>query len=306
MTFRNHNINAVSSPEDVGAGTVADAGTLARTVMLVYLRVSAWSGLRQDKRANASVAAAHGSKAEATRVSKHLIPPASLAPVMSAAGAIRAYHYSMTLPWLDDGARVLTAAGFFKYREKMTELIRAYKDAAETLALDYPQLVRDAARELGDLFSPSDYPKDITRKFDADTTFLPFPKADDFRVSGINGAEAEIKAKLDSLPAIVEAKAREEIGSRVLDVASRIVERMGAYTGGKAGSFRDSLVQNVRDLVEILPMLNVSGDLRVAEITADLARLAEYDPDTLRESEAARATAKAQAEAIVSKMEGFI
>lgn len=306
MTFRQHNIGSVVDPTDVGSGIAADATTLARTVMLVYLRVSAWSGLRQDKRANASVAAAHGSKTDATRVSKHLIPPTALAPVMSAAGAIRTFHYSLTLPWLDDGARVLTAAAFFRYKAGMTDLIRAYKDAAETLAESYPQLVRDAATELGDLFSPSDYPSDITRKFDADTTFLPFPKAEDFRVAGINGAEEAIKDKLNSLPAVVEAKAREEIGGRVLRVAQAIVDRMGAYTGGKAGSFRDSLVDNVRDLVDLLPMLDVTGDPRVAEITAALASLGSVDPDTLRESQSARDEAKATAESIIAKMEGFI
>jgi hypothetical protein len=81
---------------------------------------------------------------------------------------------------------------------------------------------------------------------------------------------------------------------------------MGAYTGGKAGSFRDSLVENVRELVEVLPMLNVTGNPLVAEITRDLDRLGSVEPGALRESETLRQETKAAAEAIVAKMEGYI
>lgn len=302
MTFRQHN----GIPSSPAAVVVADGNVLARTVMIVYLRIAAWSGLRQDKAANAAVGAAHGSKANATRVSKHLIPVEALAPVLKAAGAIRAAHYRYTLPWMDDGARVLSAGAFFDYQREIGRLVDEYREAADDLAAAYPSHVANAKAQLGGLFNIREYPQDIRKKFDVDTTFLPFPTGEDFRVDGINGAEEEIKAKLNNLPAMVEAKAREEIGARVLDVARKMVERMGAYTGGKAGSFRDSLVDNVRELVEVLPALNVTGDAMVEEITRELARLGSVDVDSLRESQVLRDETKAAAEAIVAKMEGYL
>jgi hypothetical protein len=83
-------------------------------------------------------------------------------------------------------------------------------------------------------------------------------------------------------------------------------ERLRAYNGTKEGSFRDSLVDNVRDLVDLLPRLNVTAD-PVLDNTAQKMRdmLCAYDAQLLREDTNLRHTVAKSADEILSAMAGY-
>jgi len=74
----------------------------------------------------------------------------------------------------------------------------------------------------------------------------------------------------------------------------------------KEGIFRDSLVNNIRDLCELIPRLNFTGDTRLEELRAQAEKdLTAYEPDDLRKNQFARLeTADAAAE-LLAKMAGY-
>ena len=69
--------------------------------------------------------------------------------------------------------------------------------------------------------------------------------------------------------------------------------------------FRDTLVENVRAIVRIAPMLNLMDDPRIAEICADIERhLTAHEPDRLRNSPRLREDVANQADDILRRMQG--
>lgn len=97
----------------------------------------------------------------------------------------------------------------------------------------------------------------------------------------------------------------------------RIVERMDAYQQrlerqkadpedkSKDGIFRDSLITNVRDLLDALPVLNVAGDEKIEALRPMLARIGAQDPESLRNFSADRRTVKQDAEEALDMLSEF-
>lgn len=67
--------------------------------------------------------------------------------------------------------------------------------------------------------------------------------------------------------------------------------------------FRNSLIDNAKELTDLLKHLNLTQDPMMEQARRDLNHvLTKYDAETLRESFTARTDAKAQVDAILNKM----
>src|SRR3546814_5363729 len=74
---------------------------------LSHVRLSAWSARRIDRKATEEINEKNNAANDAGRYNKLLVDSKALAGIQSAISAARAFHYSRTLPWQDDGARLL-------------------------------------------------------------------------------------------------------------------------------------------------------------------------------------------------------
>jgi len=73
------------------------------------------------------------------------------------------------------------------------------------------------------------------------------------------------------------------------------------------GKFHDTLVENITELVNILPHLNVVGDEELEAMRREVeAKLTRFDPEVLRKSRKARKDTLKEAETILDKMKGFV
>jgi hypothetical protein len=70
--------------------------------------------------------------------------------------------------------------------------------------------------------------------------------------------------------------------------------------------FHDTLVDNVRDLVALLPGLNIMNDQRLADIATRMQGLCRDDADTLRDNPTARASVAAEADAILREVSDYM
>jgi len=101
------------------------------------------------------------------------------------------------------------------------------------------------------------------------------------------------------------------VWQRIHDVVSHAAERLTAYsadswTGKVSNPFRDTLITNIRDLVSLLPRLNVTADAQLEAMRARLEQtLCAYDPQQLRESPIVRQTAADEAARILADMAGY-
>src|SRR5579863_224358 len=115
--------------------------TLNDRAMLVELNISQWSASRNDKQVTREVAEKHGSDVSMGRYNKQLLSKAALEKIKKAASAARQEHYKRTLPWSDNGSRILTSAGYLTYSAEMRKLESEFYAAVAEFIQGYDQFV---------------------------------------------------------------------------------------------------------------------------------------------------------------------
>lgn len=285
--------------------------TIHTRSMLVSVSLSVWQARRLDKRVTAETNRAHGASAEAGRYRKHLLGGPKAAPshaaAIAAAGAIRTEAYRQTLPWADEGWRLLPTANFERFAESMRAKRAAFESAVDTFLFDYPELRARAERLLNGMFVDSEYPtvESLRGRFSAEITYAPVPAFGDFRLD--LGADV-----LSDIERATEARVNEATNQAMRGAWDRLAETVSAVRdkladqasrGGKGAIFRDSLIDNVRATVDILGRLNVTGDPELERMRERAAReLGSLDPEALRSDKGARADGAARAARILETM----
>ena len=270
--------------------------SLQNKAMLVTLSVSCWTARKQDKKVSAEVEASHNAR-DAGRYNKLLIDKQHLDPLTSYAGQIRAYHYKMTMPWMDNGARLLPAKLFNEYSKEMRRMKQEYANLVSKLVAAYPGLVQEARQRLGTMYEPSDYPdaSELYGKFDVETDITEVPSGSDFRVD-IGDAEREsIRAEIAERVAKRQRAAIDSAWVRVREAVNRVVVCLSAP---KARIF-DSLTENLEDLTRILPGLNINDDPDMDRVCERIVNGLIVDPDRLRKSATLRDRVRVEAESIL-------
>lgn len=297
-------------------------GTLAERAMLVDLTIRKFTSQRQDRAISAEVARNHGSDATMGRYTKSLIAREHLEQINQISAEAYAEHRRRTLPWLNNGTRVLSSAGFLDYTVAMRDFEDRFNVAVDAFVKDYPDYVRDAQIRLNGLFDPSQYPSagQIMDSFGFGYNVLPMPTGDDFRVNLGDAEVSHIRQQIEDAGKQAIEAARKDVGERIRDVAGRMVRRLTEYgtalqdraasgATGKSGApkLHDSLVDNVRELVALLPTLNLTDDPALDKIRAEMeSALCVYSADALKQSQDKRKITVQAAEAILEQVDAFL
>jgi len=285
--------------------------SLSSRAMLCSLSISMWSARKHDPDASEEIAMQHGAQADAGRYHKILLPKEALGEIQKIVSEARQEHYFITLPWDDNGYRVLPAPAYLDHAGKMRTLAQRFNPAADALARQFGSLVEQARSRLGGLFRASDYPtpSELRAKFSFETKVMPLPDAGDFRVTLGDEEKTRIKRQIT---AAVEASLQvgsRELWHRLYDAVQHMAERLSAYRVTDEGvehSFRDTVVTNLKKLVDVLPKLNITNDPELERLGSQVRASLLVDPKELRLSECVRAeTAKAAAE-IAQRMAGYM
>ncbi len=279
--------------------------------MLVDLRICQWSANKTDKKITREVAAAHGSEEGMGRYNKSLIAKSAIEEVKKIAGEARTDHYFRTLPWADDGPRILSAAGYFDYAASMRDKETRFKTAVEAVLTNYDAMKQDARARLNGLYNEADYPtlRQLERKYQFSYNVLPVPTADDFRVDLGNVETARIAADIESRQKLGLESAMRDVWQRLYAVVQKMSERLHAYNPAKPqeAPFRDTLTGNIQDLLDVLPTLNLTSDTQLSSVADTIKRdLLAFPADTLREVDHARIQTADAADQIMQAMEQFI
>lgn len=268
------------------------SSVLATRAMIVSLNISQWEGRRIDRKVTNEVNQQHNAAADAGRYNKLLLPKEALATIQSIVSATRTEFHERTLPWMDKGGRIMASDGYLAHISWIRAQTSKFERAVDEFIVSYPDYVNDAQQRLGSLFKQDDYPSadELRAKFRVDCRVFPVPTATDFRVD-MSDAQAElIRQDIERNVADATTSAVQDVYKRVADVTGRMVERLNAYKpavhkGEKSeGVFRDSLVENIRDLITVLPALNITGDPELTAMADKLKPLAEHNASTLRDN----------------------
>jgi hypothetical protein len=279
--------------------------SIAENTMVVNLQIACWSGYKLDKAMSQKVTEDANADNDAARVNKHLVPKESLKEIISAVGALRTHFYANTLPWGDNGDRLLPRLRYMDFMQEHGQHRQTFSNAVEEfLTRKYLEARDQAEFRMGDMFNPNDYPpaEALRRKFSVNLDIHGVATAKDFRVD-MN------KAEVDSIKRQIEEKNQERVTAAVADVWTRLNETINHFADRMAGDsvFKEATVRNLEAIVEMLPAMNITNDPKLEELRQDINdSLIGYTAKELRKDDAVRAVAAKEAKRIADQMAGFM
>jgi len=288
------------------------ATPLSRKAVLVSVKISQWTARKLDKQVTDKVNREHNATKDAGRYNKLLIEAERLAELTQLVSQARALHYALTRPWADEGARILPNALYSKFTESFRVLKRDFEIAADKFCADYPRFIEERRVSLNGLFKDSDYPSpsEIRSKFKLELAVLPFPNAEDFRSDLDDETVADIKREIEETSGKVVDDAMKHTANQIIELVGHMASKLKEYKTNKPGErkfFLNSLVDNVRDLAELLPAFNLTNDPRLDAISKRIVHeLCAEDAQALRENDDAREAVAKSADEIVAEVGKFL
>lgn len=284
-----------------------DAPTIASSAVLIDLSISTWTGRKMDKRASETITSQNNASKGVANVTKKLLGDCDeLTAVQKFAANARNTHYAMTTPWSDLGMRATTTAMYInKYESEMSALRTEFHRLVDVFLDAYDWEIQNAQLKLGNLFNPDEYPtrEALADKFRFRYTAMPMPTAGDWRIDANNETASVLKEQYEKYFNEQLTKAMGDIWKRAHDALSKMSERLDYSDDQTKKIFRDSLVENVQDIIEMMGQCNIANDptMASAQRKLDLA-LRGVTPEALRDDPYLRAETKKQVDEVIRNL----
>lgn len=279
--------------------------SISSAAVLIDLSIGSWTGRKLDKKASDDVTTSNGAAMGVARVNKKLLGDcAELDAVQKFAANARNTHYSMTMPWSDLGLRLCPTSQYIgRYEKVMSDLQTEFWRLVKVFLDAYEWEIQSAQLKLGALFNADEYPttEALASKFKFRYVPIPLPDAGDWRLDIGNEAAAVLKSEYESYYAKQLQDAMGDVWKRAHTALSKMSERLDYADHETKKVFRDSLVDNVQEIVELLGTCNMTGDATMTRAQQQLSQaMLGITPDALREDAHLRAETKRNVDAVKS------
>ena len=259
---------------------------IAQRALLVKLKVSNWGEQAIDKEATEAVAQANNVAPGAGKYTKRLLNKDATAKVREVGQQARSFHNSLTIPWDDNGTRLLPIDAYDKYTNRVDEFVEQRRNAVNQLINDFQQHVDEAQSALGGLFDASQYPdpESLRDSFNMSVEFDQVPDTNRF-VAEIPEAEREkIKQAIEQRLANRINAGLEDLCHRLAKLIKIAQQQMQDNEDGEPNSrIYDTMVVALREMVENIPLINITNDPRLNEAADKLLTATEHlHADNLR------------------------
>lgn len=277
--------------------------------LLVQLNISQWTARKHDKKATREVASTNNASMEAGRYNKSLLPMNdALDHVHKKSTLIRTKYYENTTSSGLDGMQILPSGNYLafmtEFRKEKSEwdsLVSQFVDNYEDIVTRNKHILQ---RTLGNLYDPGDYPTvdQIRAKFRMDVAVFPVPSSANLRIpvssEELDRIRAEIEQRVDNAAKTAMTELWQRLHDRVKHMAEKLADPRAI--------FRDSMVENARELCALLPRLNFTDDPHLEDMRQQVEQSLLRHPDALRNDPDLRRDTAAEAKAIMDKMAVFM
>lgn len=279
----------------------ANNNGLQSKALTANLNIGAWSARKHDKKVTEEVQEAHNAKKDTGRYNKLLVAKEWLNDLQKVHSAARTFHYENTLPWGDNGDRLLPSANYFTYTQEMSFFNSQHDEKVREIIANIEKMIAQAEQDLNGMFNPADYPTraELESKYLFKVSFMPLPDID-FR---LNLGQTEI----NNLTQQVETAFRDRINAAVSDTWARIKDQlthMKERLSDSEAIFKNSLFDNLRDIIDLLPKLNVTDDFNITQICDQMKTLI-VDPESVRKNTRLRSQKADEVDAILNQFGSF-
>ena len=284
------------------------APTISSSALRVGLSISVPTMRKMDKRATSQVISQNNARKGAANVSKKLIMSNAHDDLTKLVAQIRAFHRDQTVPWGDLGDRLISNQALIDYKNNMAQLEDEFWDLAKRTEDEYPQAIAQAQLQqtgLGDMFNENEYlsVEQLRHKFKFSLVFEAVPDVGDFRVDIGNQAASEMREQYKQVLADRINAVKQDLAERLAEPLQRMSKGLDYAEGEKPTGFRDTLVDNVMSIVELMRTCNLSNDARLTDIQQQLRQtLTGVTPDGLRRDPNLRARTKQNVDQIIKNL----
>jgi len=249
----------------------------------------------------------------AVRVNKSLFPKSVTQATNDIYSKAGKYYYRVSLPWDDQGYRLLSIDIYTEFTKKFKEFANNYRKEVAIFVESIQANVALARETLGDAFDINDYKfiapngsvdqEMLMNMFQLDLEWDVVSSGDDLRAVLTEADREAIAAQIDEQAMKKFSRAQEHIVTTLRDHVYAIHERLCK----SEHVFRDSLIGNLEELVDLIPKMNIAGDPAINEMAAEAKKhLTKWDPQTLRDDDQKRKEVSDSAKKILSNMDGII
>lgn len=282
------------------------APSISSSAMFAELSIGNWTARKLDRKATKETTTANGASDDAGAFHKKLIASPTLDAVQKHIAHTRTnIHYHLTMPWSDLGVRLLPTAMFPEYYGLLTEAENKYFALVNEFVQEYGWAQAQAQARLGNLFSSDDYPsvEIVAGKFRFRHAQTPIPEVGDFRLNIGHEAQETLRKQYASHYATQYESAMGDVWERTYKALSNMSDKLDYSGKDDKKIFRDTLVDNVRDMLGLLSKFNITGDQRMENMRVRLEdAMLGVSPDALRDDDTFRAETKSKVDAILNNM----
>lgn len=262
---------------------------IQKTAIVVTLTIGKWTARRYDKKVTDETNSAHGASDDAGRYNKRLASKECLDPFVKMEGETRKYLYKHTIPWGQNSQYLLNAGKFMEFKQEMFNFQQKYEALVPALLDKWDDIKAQAKRDLNGMYDDADYPtrSELEGKFVFKVNYEPVPE--NHWAVGMTQEETDYLSK--SMELEFEARQQEAVRSiwdRIKKQLLHMKDRLTATRQAKGGEEKpaklyESLFENMKDLVEVLPSINIMNDASIDEACNDLSVLLA-DADKVRDN----------------------
>ena len=269
--------------------------------LLATFNTSMWSITRQDKRLTADACKDLDLDRKAGAFKKNRLDPANALwrNICRARDAGRAVHYAYTLPW-QEGLRLVNPLAIDEYSEAMKAAENTFYAAVDAFLGDVNAQKLEAAQLLGNYYRDSDY-ADLNRDafaFGCSLSPMPHDAQFDALIDIIGEERANALAdELKDKQTQQWAEATRSVWERVYKALRHASDKL--HNGQRLHA---SVMDNLQELTDLLPVLNVTDDKDLEKARKKLRALfKQYSAETVKD-DGNRKSCAAQVDAILQKL----
>ncbi len=206
---------------------------LDKTALIAILTISMWPGKICDLRVKNKVANQYSANPASGTYIKLLLPEdEAFRNVQRKEREIRATIKANTLPWDDNGARILSTRNFSDFGDMARRLKREWHETVEQFTLGYEASKKQAQRKMGKLYRESEYPpkQQVRERFNLELTLQPVP-SDDLRVGIPDEDLRNLRSEMTARLARMTKVAMHKLWKQLYSYARRSLNMRKAHLG---------------------------------------------------------------------------
>jgi hypothetical protein len=179
-----------------------------------------------------------------------------------------------------------------------------FEQAVQDLVVRWPAVVAAAQQRLvGSLFNPMDYPAqaDVAGCYSIEFILTPIPDKSHI----VLDLEQEL---VEDLKTQLEAQNAEALQVAMADVWRRLYEPVKTMSEvfSQDKKVFASVVENINNIVDLLPALNLTGDIQMTEMAHEIkSRLLQHPVEQIKEDATLKAHLATEAQTLLEKLDSY-